>query len=63
MMGWARDFGVSNFGTKLRETAENRYVFFDFWNMIWPETRMNIDFGTRPVTPGVAGSSPVRSAI
>jgi len=30
--------------------------------MIWLETRINIDFDNCPVTPGVAGSSPVRSA-
>ena len=30
--------------------------------MIWLETRINIDFDKRTVTPGVAGSSPVRSA-
>ncbi len=33
---------------------------FGIWNVV--QTRMNIDFWYRSVTPGVAGSSPVHSA-
>jgi len=36
--------------------------FGDFGIGNWVKSRVNLDFWYRPVTPGVAGSSPVRSA-
>jgi hypothetical protein len=54
---------VQKFGIGWLQAAWNKGDFASFWNAEWPLSRVNIDFWHRPVTPGVAGSSPVHSAI
>ena len=61
--GWTYGYLSQFFGKPPWKPAWNRGLKAKFWKTKTAETRASIDFIPRPVTPGVAGSSPVRSAI